>query len=130
MTGGRAIVTGASSGIGMAVALELARRGMDVVGSARRADPFADIDIGEVTGTLHSYRADLTDPLAVRDLFDYAQAKSGPIDTVVHSVGHEYPITMLADSDRSAVPGAIGALVTSPTLVLSEALARFDSARG
>lgn len=37
---------------------------------------------------------------------------------------------MLADSDRSAVPGAIMALVTSPTLVLSEALARFDGARG
>lgn len=130
MTDGRAVVTGASSGIGLAVALELARRGMDVVGSARRADPFADIDIDAVAGTLRSYRADLTDPRAVRDLFDYAQAEGGPVDTVVHSVGHEYPITMLAESDRSAVPAAIGALVTSPALVLSEALARFDDASG
>ncbi len=130
MTDRRAIVTGASSGIGKAIALELTRKGMDVVASARRAASLDEATSSEGAGRLHRYQADLTDPSAVRDLFEYAREEIGPVDTVIHSVGHEYPIALLAQSDRTAVPGAIAALITSPALVLAEALAQFEDGRG
>ena len=52
-----ALVTGASSGIGEAAALELARRGFTVYGAARRVDRMA----GLVDRGLHVIEMDVTD---------------------------------------------------------------------
>jgi 3-oxoacyl-[acyl-carrier protein] reductase len=112
-----AIVTGASSGIGAAIAATFARHGVQVVGCARRAT----IDGGTIPG-LQMVSHDLTDATQVEALFDEARRVLGDIDTVVHSVGHEYPIALLADADLRAIPRAIDALVTSPALVVSAAL--------
>jgi NAD(P)-dependent dehydrogenase (short-subunit alcohol dehydrogenase family) len=58
---GSALVTGASRGIGRAVALELARRGFDTVASMR--DPEAGAAMAaEAEGRLHIRRLDVTDP--------------------------------------------------------------------
>jgi NAD(P)-dependent dehydrogenase (short-subunit alcohol dehydrogenase family) len=58
---GSALVTGASRGIGRAVALELARRGFDTVATMR--DPAAGADlIAEGSGRLEVRRLDVTDP--------------------------------------------------------------------
>jgi NAD(P)-dependent dehydrogenase (short-subunit alcohol dehydrogenase family) len=69
--GGSALVTGASRGIGRAVALELARRGFSVVATMR--DPTAGDDLVEEAtragGALRVERLDVTDPgrIAVPD---------------------------------------------------------------
>ena len=58
---GSALVTGASRGIGRAVALELAQRGFDTVATMR--DPGAGSDMAEETaGRLEVRRLDVTDP--------------------------------------------------------------------
>lgn len=58
---GMALVTGASRGIGHAVAIELARRGLDVVATVRTACDAADlIDLGE--GRISVVTMDVTDP--------------------------------------------------------------------
>lgn len=58
---GAAVVTGASRGIGRAVALELAARGFDVVATMR--DPAAGASLpGEAAGTLRVERLDVTAP--------------------------------------------------------------------
>jgi NAD(P)-dependent dehydrogenase (short-subunit alcohol dehydrogenase family) len=60
-TGGGALVTGASRGIGRAIALELADRGFDTVASMR--DPSAGSHLaGETTGRLRVRALDVTDP--------------------------------------------------------------------
>lgn len=124
-----AVVAGASSGIGYAVARELAGRGMDVVTSARRAEPLLDLARPRAVGSIEPFPADLTDPAQVGALFQHARSVNGSIDTVIHSVGHEYPVALLADSDPAAIPAAISALITSPALVLREALASLDPDR-
>jgi NAD(P)-dependent dehydrogenase (short-subunit alcohol dehydrogenase family) len=58
---GSALVTGASRGIGRAVALELARRGFDTVATMR--DPAAGAGLaGQADGRLEVRRLDVTDP--------------------------------------------------------------------
>jgi NAD(P)-dependent dehydrogenase (short-subunit alcohol dehydrogenase family) len=58
---GIALVTGASRGIGRAVAVELARRGLDVVGTVRRAsDGAALAELGD--GRIEAVIMDVTDP--------------------------------------------------------------------
>ena len=60
-TSGSALVTGASRGIGRAVALELARRGFDTVATMRDPDAGASM-AAEVHGRLRVRRLDVTDP--------------------------------------------------------------------
>lgn len=61
---GVALVTGASRGIGRAVALELARAGFDVVAGMRTPDDGAGLaaELGEAPGTIRPARLDVTDP--------------------------------------------------------------------
>jgi NAD(P)-dependent dehydrogenase (short-subunit alcohol dehydrogenase family) len=58
---GSAVVTGASRGIGRAVAIELADRGFDVVATMRDPDAGADLP-NETSGRLRLQRLDVNDP--------------------------------------------------------------------
>jgi NAD(P)-dependent dehydrogenase (short-subunit alcohol dehydrogenase family) len=58
---GSALVTGASRGIGRAIALELARRGFDTVATMRNPDAGAAM-VAEAEGRLCVRRLDVTDP--------------------------------------------------------------------
>jgi NAD(P)-dependent dehydrogenase (short-subunit alcohol dehydrogenase family) len=65
---GTAVVTGASRGIGRAVALELAARGFDVIATMR--DPADGATLADDTdgapGTMRVERLDVTDPASIR----------------------------------------------------------------
>lgn len=79
----RAVVTGASSGIGEATVRALRGRGWDVVGVARRADRLEALD-AEVGST--SFAADLTREADVAALAAHLEA-SGGVDALVHVAG-------------------------------------------
>lgn len=82
--GGKTVlVTGASSGIGRAVALRCAQAGAHVVATGRDADRLAQT-FASLPGEGHrALPADLVDATALRSLAD----NCGPLDGVVHSAG-------------------------------------------
>ena len=89
--GRRALVTGASLGIGRAVAEELAREGCDVALVARTEDTLrqAADDIARQTGQrVVAVPADASLPEAVVSAVERAtQALGGPIDILVNNAG-------------------------------------------
>lgn len=80
------LVTGASSGIGRALALALAEGGARVIVSGRDAARLARV-AAEVGAEAHVLPADLTDADAVARLGEAVAALTGALDLLVHSAG-------------------------------------------
>ncbi len=85
----RALVTGASSGIGAAIARELANLGIDLVLTARRRDALEAVASTCKGVKVEIVTADLGRPDAARALWDAAIA-SGPIDILINNAGFGY----------------------------------------
>jgi NAD(P)-dependent dehydrogenase (short-subunit alcohol dehydrogenase family) len=88
-TGRVALVTGASSGIGHRLALDLARAGAKVVAAARRTDRLADLvaEIEAAGGKALSVAMDVADEASVIAGYEAAEAAFGPVDTVYANAG-------------------------------------------
>src|SRR5271154_806995 len=90
MTGKKAIVTGASEGIGKAIARTLAGEGVDVAICARRKEPLeaAAAEIAKETGRkIFAITADLTNPADAESFIKKAHAALGRIDILVNNAG-------------------------------------------
>jgi len=83
LPGARVVVTGASRGIGAALATELAARGARVVLVARSAEPLEKLAAG-LGG--EAFAADLTAASAIEPLVRRIEA-AGPIDVLVNNAG-------------------------------------------
>lgn len=90
LAGKRAIVTGASSGIGEATARAFVREGAGVALAARRAERLAAL-ANELGETAFAVPCDVTDPDAVEAMIDAAAGRLGGLDVVVHSAGISRP---------------------------------------
>lgn len=84
-----AVVTGASRGLGEAVALGLAAAGMHVVCVARNATLLENLNkrILQLGGSGSAYSADLADADAVKDFVSHIAAKYGRVDVLVGNAG-------------------------------------------
>ncbi|MBT2116298.1 SDR family oxidoreductase [Dyella sp. LX-66] len=124
-----ALVTGASGGIGRAIALRLAADGFAVAvhfaGNPATADKVVK-EIEQAGGRAAAMQGDVAEPEDMRRVFDAAAQLTGAVDVVVHSAGimSNLPIAGgdLAQFDRLIRTNLRGAFV-----VLGEAAQRVPS---
>ena len=92
-----ALVTGASRGLGRAIAVRLARDGAAVCVNYRNRDGEAQTVVEEILGARGSaiaVRADVADPAAVAAMVDQAAGELGPISILVNNAGMSLRATL------------------------------------
>src|SRR5271165_6352596 len=106
-----ALVTGAASGIGRAIAGRLVQAGMEVLAVDLRADPTAP---GE------PFEADLTDPAANEAAVAAALERFGRLDLVVPNAGVQH-VAPIAEFPLERWQTIVSLLLTSPFLLAKHA---------
>jgi short-subunit dehydrogenase len=127
LAGGRALLTGATGGLGRAIAQDLAAQGATVVVSGRRQEELAELAAG-LPGSGHTVLpADLGDPGAAAALAAEAIA-AGPVDVLVANAG--LPGTgWLPDVSEEQIERTLRVNLEAP-MILARALAPAMVERG
>ncbi|WP_410874229.1 SDR family oxidoreductase [Nocardia sp. A7] len=100
LTGRTAIVTGASRGIGLAIAQELAAAGANVVLTARTQEA-ADAAAAKVVGTAIGVGAHVVDEEAARRCVERTMERFGSIDILVNNAGTNPAYGPTIDQDHA-----------------------------
>ncbi|KAB0678740.1 SDR family oxidoreductase [Aureimonas leprariae] len=127
LTGQTAIVTGASTGIGEAAAIELARAGADIVVNHRDSEDDARDTVGKVEALGRravAIQADVSKEEDVIRLFDEAEAALGPADVVFSNAGRQKD-AKIGDMTLDDWNAVISVNLTGAFLVGREAIRRF-----
>lgn len=98
-----AIVTGISSGIGRAIAIELARRGAAVTVNYHTGAQAADQVLAEIEGAggkAQMVQADVSKVADIQKLIDATIAAFGPLDILVNNAGMEPRTSTLETTER------------------------------
>lgn len=117
LEGSTALVTGATSGIGRAVALQLAELGADVVVHGRSAERGAKVvqDIENAGGKARFVAADLSDADDVRRL----AAEAGPVDILINNAG-VYKFGATADTDDAFFDEHVNLNLRAPYILVQQ----------
>jgi NADP-dependent 3-hydroxy acid dehydrogenase YdfG len=103
LSGRVAIVTGASSGIGRAIALRLAEAGAHVFITGRTKSALDEVARGadQLGGKATTHAFDIRDIKALQDFVTRATNETGRLDIMVNNAGLEYPSTIIeGDPER------------------------------
>lgn len=103
-----AVVTGASAGIGKAIAVGLGSLGWTVAAGARREDRLAETAtaITEAGGTPIVHPLDVTDPASVDAFFDAVEREAGVADVLVNNAGVGY-LGAIAETTAERLKAAV-----------------------
>jgi short-subunit dehydrogenase len=119
LAGAVVVVTGASEGIGKAIAFEMARQGARVVLMARSRNKLAEV-VDEITrqgGAASLVAADLSTRQAVREAMDEVLLRHGRVDVLVNNVGagtfKPLHLTSAAECDLAIALPLMPAIVAS-----------------
>lgn len=82
-----ALVTGAGTGIGRAVALTLLQAGYRVVLAGRRAEPLNAVAQASGTDRAHPFSVDVSQPASVDQLFAHIENTFGRLDVLFNNAG-------------------------------------------
>jgi NAD(P)-dependent dehydrogenase (short-subunit alcohol dehydrogenase family) len=120
MAGKVAVITGAGSGIGRAVAIALAAKGYRLVLAGRRGDALAET--AALTGTdALCVPTDVTDAAAVTQLFDEAVARFGRVDLLFNNAGVGAPGVPIGELSEASWRQVIDVNITGAFLCLQAA---------
>jgi 3-oxoacyl-[acyl-carrier protein] reductase len=89
-TGQVALITGASRGIGRAIALQLANEGANVIVNYNRSAELAEQVVEEIRGMdreAYAFQANVADEMAVRRLVRFTEAKFQRVDVLIVNAG-------------------------------------------
>jgi citronellol/citronellal dehydrogenase len=92
LDGSVCVVSGAGTGLGRAIATELATLGATVIGCGRRSEPLADAvgAIRRAGGVAEAEQMDIRDADAVEALFDRVLERHGRLDLLVNNAGGQF----------------------------------------
>lgn len=95
-----ALVTGGGTGLGRAIAIALAHRGLHIMLNGRRPEPLADVAalIQRQGGSATSCPGDIADALVRERLIECAHTQAGPLTIVVHCAGQLAPGSLLVQN--------------------------------
>ena len=128
----RVALTGASSGIGAAVARALGARGWSLALGARRMDRLEEVakDAERSGGRVLARALDVTRPESIDAFFDAAESQLGAIDAVVSNAGVSFP-GRLHELPVDSLRTELDTNLLGPMLVARRALpAMLERARG
>ncbi len=129
LRGKTALITGASGGLGRAVALELAGHGCRLFLTGRNRDRIAAMaDAIEDRSKAYVYPADLANPVQVDLLAAWAITTMGQVDILVNAAA-VFPVLPLEESTPEALDACLAVNVRAPFL-LARRLAPAMAARG
>jgi NAD(P)-dependent dehydrogenase (short-subunit alcohol dehydrogenase family) len=125
-----ALVTGASSGIGAAIARALGAAGFAVVVAARRTDRLAAVaeEITKAGGVAAAQALDLAEPASIDACWDAAERALGPIDTLVSNAGISVP-GLLHEVAPADFAREIAVNLVGPALLARRAIAALRARR-
>ena len=121
LTGRTAIVTGASRGIGLAIAQALAAAGANVVLTSRKQDA-ADEAAKQVTGNAAGFGAHATDEDAARACVGFTIERFGSLDILVNNAGTNPAYGPLIDQDHGRFAKIMDTNLWAPILWTSLAV--------
>ena len=113
------LVTGASRGLGAAIAVQLAAEGASVVATARSTKDLADV-AARGAGRISTLEADMRDEEAVTGLVAEVVARHGRIDGLVNNAGIA-PAGDFADQDPAVWKDTMAVNVIAPMLLAQSA---------
>lgn len=122
LNGKRAFITGATHGLGMAMAMGLARAGAELIINGTTPERMEKaLDTYRAAGCkVHSYLFDVTREEDARHYIDKAEAEIGPVDILVNNAGI-IKRTPLADMQAEEFRKVIDVDLTGPFIMAKQA---------
>jgi NAD(P)-dependent dehydrogenase (short-subunit alcohol dehydrogenase family) len=116
LTGRTAIVTGASRGIGLAIAAALADGGASVVLTSRNRDDAEAAAVSLGTERVAGYEAHAADEQAAAACVEFALERFGSVDILVNNAGTNPAFGAVLDQDHARVAKTLDTNLWAPIL--------------
>ncbi|MEU0444213.1 SDR family NAD(P)-dependent oxidoreductase [Streptomyces tendae] len=120
LAGKVAVVTGANSGIGLAIAKRFAAEGARVFLAGRRQEPL-DAAVAEIGSAATGVRADVSVQADLDDLYSVVREEAGRIDVLVANAGSAVP-QQLGEITEEAIDATFGTNVKGTVFTVQKAL--------